>query len=63
METGKVADGLGDDKPRTADEVLSEAKDILEAEEKARAAEKARAEAEAKEKEENPDADDTGMLN
>lgn len=63
METGEVADGLGDDKPRTADEVLSEAKDILEAEEKARAAEKARAEAEAKEKEENPDADDTGMLN
>lgn len=63
METGEVADDLGDDKPRTADEVLSEAKDILEAEEKARAAEKARAEAEAKEKEENPDADDTGMLN
>ena len=37
METGKVAEGLGDDKPRTTAEVLEEAKDVLEAEEKERA--------------------------
>ena len=63
METGEVAEGLGEDKPRTAAEVLNEAKDVLEAEERARAEEKARAEAEAKEKESQPDADDPGMLN
>ena len=50
METGKVAEGLGDDKPRTTAEVLEEAKDVLEAEEKERAEKKAREAAEAKEK-------------
>ena len=37
METGNVQQGLGDDKPRTTSQVLEEAKDLLEAEEKERA--------------------------
>ena len=47
MESGKVAEGLGDDKPRTTAQVLEEVKDVLAAEEAARkeAAEKAEAEA------------------
>ena len=63
METGKVAEGLGDDKPRTTAEVLEEAKDVLEAEEKERAEKKAREAAEAKEKAEHPNADEPEQLN
>ena len=37
METGEVQEGLGDDKPRTAAEVLEEAKDVLAEEERERA--------------------------
>ena len=39
METGNVGNGLGEDKPRTTSQVLEEAKDILEAEERERAEE------------------------
>ena len=63
METGKVAEGLGDDKPRTTAEVLEEAKDVLEAEEKERAEKKAREAAEAKEKAEHPNAEEPEQLN
>ena len=63
METGKVAEGLGDDKPRTTAEVLEEAKDVLEAEEKERTEKKAREAAEAKEKAEHPNADEPEQLN
>ena len=37
METGKVTEGLGEDKPRTTAQVLEDAKDVLAAEEKERA--------------------------
>ena len=40
METGAVEEGLGDDKPRTAAQVLEEVKDVLAAEEAERAAKK-----------------------
>ena len=63
METGMVAEGLGDDKPRTTAEVLEEAKDVLEAEEKERAEKKAREAAEAKEKAEHPNAEEPEQLN
>ena len=66
METGKMQEGLGSDKPRTTAEVLAEVKDVLEAEEKARAEERARKEAEEKALQEaagvEPD-DDTDLLN
>ena len=66
MENGEVQEGLGSDKPRTTAEVLAEAKDVLETEEKARAEERARKEAEAKALAEaagiEPE-DDTDLLN
>ena len=63
METGKVAEGLGDDKPRTTAEVLEEAKDVLEAEERERAEKKAREAAEAREREEHPNPEEPEQLN
>ena len=59
MESGKVAEGLGDDKPRTTAQVLEEVKDVLAAESAARkeAAEKAEADADA---EAQADASETG---
>lgn len=58
METGAVEEGLGDDKPRTAAQVLEEVKDVLAAEEAERAAKK-------REKEENGEKgpDDQELLN
>lgn len=59
MESGKVAEGLGDDKPRTTAQVLEEVKDVLATESAARkeAAEKAEADANA---EAQADASETG---
>ena len=58
METGAVEEGLGDDKPRTAAQVLEEVKDVLAAEEAERAAKK-------REEEENGEKgpDDQELLN
>ena len=59
MESGKVAEGLRDDKPRTTAQVLEEVKEVLAAESAARkeAAEKAEADADA---EAQADASETG---
>ena len=62
METGTVAEGLGNDKPRTASEVLEEAKDVLVAEEQERAEMKARKAQEEAEKAQRDEQDDKPEL-
>ena len=63
MESGKVAEGLGDDKPRTTAQVLEEVKEVLAAESAARkeAAEKAEADANAKARADASETGDAGI--
>ena len=63
METGNVQQGLGDDKPRTTSQVLEEAKDLLEAEEKERAERKSIEPESVKQVSESGDLDDPEKLN